>query len=66
MPRASGAPLMSGGGVLKLQSAEASIPSVVDLGKAYSIVGVMKVRKYLLNEKGSCNGCDQSRIANAA
>ena len=37
-----------------------SFYSVVDLGKAYSSVGVVIVRKYLVNEKGSCNGCDQA------
>ena len=32
---------------------------VVDLGEAYLVLEVTIVRKYLLNEKGSCNGSDQ-------
>ncbi len=44
------------------QCAEASRQKVLQccgLEKAYPVVGVMIARKYLLNGKGSYNGCDQ-------
>ena len=50
---------MTGGGGAKAPVGR-SFYCVVDLGKAYSIVGVTIVRQYLVNEKGSCNGCDQT------
>ena len=33
--------------------------SVVDLREVYLTLEVTVARKYLLDEKGSCNGCDQ-------